>query len=108
MQNVFLLPLRSEQDYRPQERLEPITHLIDALSSTEPRYRNYSYKSIKTNPFEVGPVSNGSNARELVDRFVLCFALVELRQEILQIAHFFDVVLEPCLAFSAGKQQRTQ
>jgi hypothetical protein len=49
-------------------------------------------------------VSNGSNERNLVsDRFVLRFAPVEVRQEILQVAYFFDAVLEPRLAFSVGK-----
>jgi hypothetical protein len=48
------------------------------------------------------PVSDGSNERDLVS-LVLRFTLVELRQEILQVTHFFDAVLEPSLAFSVGK-----
>src|SRR3974390_2820222 len=60
------------------------------------------------NLFEFAPVSNGLNASDLVNRLLLGFALIELRQEVLQIAHFFDVVLKPSLAFSVREQKRTQ
>ena len=60
------------------------------------------------NLFEVAPVSDGLNARDLVNKLLLGFALIELRQEVLQIAHFFDVVLKPSLAFSVREQKRTQ
>jgi len=48
------------------------------------------------------------NRPDPVRRFVVRFARVESRQEILQVTYFFDVVLDPRLALSLGKQERKQ
>jgi hypothetical protein len=53
-------------------------------------------------------VSKRLNESDPVNRFAVRFALVELWQEILQVTHFLDVVLESCLTFSIGKQTRNQ
>ena len=49
------------------------------------------------------PKPNRLNERDLADRFLRCFALVQLRQEILQCTDFFNIVLEPRLALPVGE-----